>query len=65
MNGSATSSPNSAAAGKHAQALSLLQQRLSADTNIERQLRLGGEPGLLDTTGVDDETLMRWLRAEK
>ena len=65
MNGSATSSPNSAAAGKHAQALSLLQQRLSADTNIERQLRLGGEPGLLDATGVDDETLMRWLRAEK
>ena len=65
MNGSATSSPNSAAAGKHAQALSLLQQRLSADTNIERQLRLGGEPGLLDSTGVDDETLMRWLRAEK
>lgn len=65
MNGSANSSPGSTAAGKHAQELNQLQQRVSADGNIERQLRVGGEPGLLGATGVDDETLMRWLRAEK
>ena len=65
MNGSATSSPESAAAGKHAGELSLLQQRVNADSNIERQLKIGGEPGLLGATGVDDQTLMRWLRAEK
>lgn len=60
-----TSSPDSAAAGKHARELDLIRQQISADGNIERQLRTGGEPGLVGATGIDDETLLRWLRAEK
>eukprot|EP00884_Botryococcus_braunii_P014555 jgi/Botrbrau1/230/Bobra.0022s0209.1 len=38
---------------------------LLASTKSEEQLRLGGEPGLGGGAGLDNETLLRWLRAEK
>lgn len=65
MSGAELSSPEAAADSKHAQELNHLRQQVSADTSIERQLRLGGEPGLLGAAGIDDQTLLRWLRAEK
>lgn len=65
MSGSEPSSAANSPAGKHGRELDLIRQQISADGNIERQLRVGGEPGLVGATGIDDETLMRWLRAEK
>ena len=49
----------------HAEELADLRQRILADSVVASQLRSGGEPGLLGATGVDDETLLRWLKAEK
>ena len=64
---SVASSPATSPTGssKQAQALADLRQRISQDTSVESQLRAGGEPGLLGTSGIDDETLLRWLRAER
>lgn len=64
MNGS-QSRESSPASSKHAQNLEELRQRISQDENIASQLRAGGEPGLLGASGVDDQTLLRWLKAEK
>lgn len=50
---------------KHAQQLAELRQRVLQDENIGSQLRAGGEPGMLGSSGVDDQTLLRWLKAEK
>ncbi|KAL0037273.1 hypothetical protein WJX79_009391 [Trebouxia sp. C0005] len=60
-------SPASSPAGssKYAQELAEFRQRISQDGHVEAQLRAGGEPGLLGTSGIDDETLLRWLKAEK
>ena len=60
-------SPQSSPAGssRHAKELTEFRQRISQDDSIGSQLRAGGEPGLLGASGVDDETLLRWLKAEK
>lgn len=60
-------SPQSSPAGsnKHAKELAEFRQRISQDDSVGSQLRSGGEPGLFGTSGVDDETLLRWLKAEK
>ncbi|DBA95493.1 hypothetical protein WJX82_004560 [Trebouxia sp. C0006] len=60
-------SPASSPAGstKYAQELAEFRQRISKDGQVEAELRAGGEPGLLGTSGIDDETLLRWLKAEK
>ena len=60
-------SPAASPAGsnKYAQELAEFRQRISKDGQVEAELRAGGEPGLLGTSGIDDETLLRWLKAEK
>ncbi|KAL3149954.1 hypothetical protein ABBQ38_013315 [Trebouxia sp. C0009 RCD-2024] len=63
MNG--TQNGASPASSKHAQSLEELRQRISQDENVASQLRTGGEPGMLGTSGVDDQTLLRFLKAEK
>lgn len=50
---------------RHAQQLAELRQRILQDENIGSQLRAGGEPGMFGSSGVDDQTLLRWLKAEK
>lgn len=65
MNGTQTPGSSPAAAGKYGQQLAELRQRILQDENIGSQLRAGGEPGMVGPSGVDDQTLLRWLKAEK
>ena len=65
MNGTQSPGSSPAASGKYAQQLAELRQRISQDENIGSQLRAGGEPGMVGPSGVDDQTLLRWLKAEK
>ena len=65
MNGTQSPASSPAASSKYAQQLADLRQRISQDENIGSQLRAGGEPGMVGTSGVDDQTLLRWLKAEK
>lgn len=65
MIGSPSPASSPAGSSKHAQELAELRQRISVSGVVEAQLRAGGEPGLVGTSGIDDETLLRWLRAEK
>ena len=63
MNG--THSGASPASSKHAQNLEEFRLRISQDESIASQLRAGGEPGMAGASGVDDQTLLRFLKAEK
>lgn len=65
MNGHQAPGSSPAVSSKHAQQLAELRHRILQDENIGSQLRAGGEPGMLGSSGVDDQTLLRWLKAEK
>ncbi len=65
MNNAQSPASSPAGSSKYAQELAEFRQRISQDGQVEPELRAGGEPGLLGTSGLDDETLLRWLKAEK
>lgn len=65
MNGAQSPGVSPARSTSHAKELADFRQRVLQDGTVASQLRAGGEPGLIGESGVDDETLLRWLRAER